>query len=66
MIKYKVSDIKVILKTYFKNIKNKFKNFQVANRFLFYKSSYNYFQKLFLKIVFKVYLVIVLKNSPKK
>ena len=62
MIKHEVSYIKVILKTYFKN---KFKIFQVANRLLFYKSSYNYFQKLFLRIVFKLYLVIVLKNGSK-
>ena len=45
MIKNKVMIIKII----FKNIKN---NFRFINKLLFYKTSYDSFQKLFLKTIF--------------
>ena len=57
MIKNKVVNIKII----FKNIKEWVKNnFRFPNKFLFYKISYNSFQKLFLKTIF---FRTVFKNS---
>ena len=62
MIKKKALHIKIIFKIY-KNIENKLKIFQVpktgskhfkfANRYLFYKTLENSFQKLLSKTVFK-------------
>ena len=49
VIKNKTLDIKIILK----NIKNMLKTFQISNKLLFYKTSYNIFQKLFFCTVFK-------------
>ena len=51
MIKNKTLYIKIIFKI--KNIKNRLKTFQFSNRLLFYKISYNTFQKLFFKTIFE-------------
>ena len=54
MIKNKTLYIKIIFKIKnIKNIKNRLKTFQFSDRLLFYKISYNTFQKLFFKIVTK-------------
>ena len=52
MIKNKALLTKVISKTCLKNIKNGLKTFRVSNRFSFYKTSMNNFQKP-LKLFFK-------------
>ena len=52
MIKNKALNIKIIFKTYSKILNISYKYFNFSNRFLFYKASKNYFQKLFSKTVF--------------
>ena len=54
MIKNKTLHIKIIFKTYFKIFKINLKYFRFSNRLLFYKKSYNSFQKLFSKTIFKI------------
>ena len=55
MIKNKTLHIKIIFKTYFKIFKINYKYFRFSNRLLFYKKSYNSFQKLFSKTIFQNY-----------
>ena len=55
IIKNKILDIKIILKTYLKMLKADEKYFKFSNKLLFYKILENNFQKQFLKIGFKNY-----------
>ena len=44
----------------FKNIKNNVKNFKFQNRHLFYETSNNSFQKLFLELFLKTIFLFIL------